>query len=294
LISRKSVFDQYLGRGPRPLSCHHFSSLFAWKDFFEFSFEVIDDRLCVFAGQDGESFLYLPPLGGELDASTVKACFGRMGKSRIARVENISENQLPVFKDLGYNAYLKAHEYLYRRKDLEDLAGHAYKSKRHDIHVFDKQYPQAVFRAYAPQDLKGCLSLYSRWAADRKARGENIAEPDVYRAMLDDNARVHKLLIEHARELELIGRVVEVDGVIAGYTFGYPLDTKTFCVLLEVTDLDKTGLAAYIFNRFCADEAVRGFELINTMDDFGMPNVARTKKSYHPCQLLPVYTVKGT
>jgi len=215
-----------------------------------------------------------------------------MGKNRIARVENISENQLPLFQGLGYNAYLKAHEYLYRRKDLEDLAGHAYKSKRHDIHVFNKRCPQAVFRAYMPADLGRCSDLYRQWAAERKAHCEDVAEPDVYRAMLEDNARVHALLMEHAQELGLTGRVVEIDGRIAGYTFGYALDDKTFCVLLEVTDLSKTGMAAYIFNCLCADEAVRGFEFINTMDDFGIPNVARTKKSYHPCQLLPVYTVK--
>ena len=71
LLAFKSTFDQYLARGPRPLSGYHFSSVFAWKDFFEFHFEIIDDHLCVFACTHGQkdSFLYLPPLGGDLNSS---------------------------------------------------------------------------------------------------------------------------------------------------------------------------------------------------------------------------------
>ena len=88
----KPQFDQFLPLSPRPLSCYHFSSIFAWKDFFDFKFETINGQLCVFAYQGKESFLYLPPLGGESDKITIKACFEYMGKSRIARVENISAN----------------------------------------------------------------------------------------------------------------------------------------------------------------------------------------------------------
>lgn len=304
LIDHKALFNEYLALGERPLSCYHFSSVFAWKDFFKFSFEVIDARLCVFAHQGNDSFLYLPPLGGEAEVSTVAKCFERMGESKIARVENISQNQLPLVQGHGYNSYLKAQEYLYRRQDLERLAGRVYKSKRHDIHIFCRRHPGALFRAYNPSDFQGCRALYKAWAASRQAQPCDV----VYSAMLEENSRVHALLMEHAPALDLIGRVVEIDGEISGYTFGYALDAqtiantsgpdcrdnrgKTFCILLEITDLSRTGLAAYIFNSFCRDASVKDFEFINTMDDFGMPNVAKAKVSYRPLRQLPVYTFR--
>ena len=240
---------------------------------FDFKFETINGQLCVFAYQGKESFLYLPPLGGESDKITIKACFEYMGKSRIARVENISANQLALLKPDGYNGYLKAYEYLYRRIDLEKLAGNKYKSKRHDVNLFQKNYPQVQFRQFKSSDLNACRDLYQRWSKNRLAH----CDDPVYTLMLAENSGVHALLMKHADDLGLIGRVLDIDGEIAGYTFGFILDEKTFCVNLEVTDLDKTGSAAYIFNCFCKDPALNRFELINTMDDFGMPNVADFK-----------------
>ena len=287
LLSHKPMIDLYLNQGLRPLSCYHFSAIFAWKDFFEFNFEIINDRLCVWAHQGKDRFLYLPPLGKDADVPTVQACFERMQKSRIGRIENISENTLRDLQGHGYNAHLKAYEYLYRRADLAGLNGQGYKSKRHDVHVFNQRWPSAEFRAYQPEDFNGCTALYKQWAEDRR---KHNADP-VYQAMLEENVQVHALLLRYFEPLQLIGRVLVTDGKIAGYTFGYALDNATFCVLLEITDLEKTGAAAHIFNRFCTDQAVSTFEWINTMDDFGMPQVAKTKESYHPVKKLPVYTL---
>ena len=194
---------------------------------------------------------------------------------------------MSILDSRTYNSHLKAHEYVYLRRDLEMLSGDKYKSKRHDSNVFQERFPQAVFRPYTAADYQGCLNLYSGWSANRRQSGGDV----VYLTMLDENTKVHALFMQHANALDLVGRVVEIDGKIAAYTFGYALSPDTFCVLLEITDLDKTGLAAYIFQHFCADDVVKPFEYINTMDDFGLPNIAKAKESYHPVKKLPVYTI---
>ena len=102
LLQHKLKFDQFLAKTPRPLSCYHFSSIFAWQDFFTFSFEVIEGALCVFAHQGKDSFLYLPPLGQDICLPTVEGVFERMGKSKIARIENISDNQLPLLHKIAF------------------------------------------------------------------------------------------------------------------------------------------------------------------------------------------------
>lgn len=284
----KPLVDQYLNRTVRPLSTYHFSSIFAWSDFFTFEFPIIDDHLCIFAFQGKDSFLYLPPLGEDLSQKVIKECFKRMGKRPIARIENILENQLPGLKAGGYNHYLKAHEYVYHNAHLQKLSGHAYKSKRHDVHLFLKHYTKAIFRPYTSEDLSACQALYTFWVSQKC-----ITHNDpVYVQMLQENAGVHAKLIEHASVLGLVGRVVEIDKKIVGYTFGYKQNDATFCVALEIVDLNKKGLAAYIFNAFCNDAQVKDYPWINTMDDFGLPNIARTKESYHPAQKIAVYNIK--
>jgi len=84
---------------------------------------------------------------------------------------------------------------------------------------------------------------------------------------------------------------VEVQGEVVAYTFGYPLNDDTFCVLFEVTDLSFKGLAAFIFSRFCSDDAVKRFEFINAMDDFEAAALTQAKMSWRPVRLEPVYTV---
>ena len=68
LLRHKKLFDEFARRRPHQLSVFHFSSVFLWQDFFEFSFEVLDDYLCVWAKHAFGTFLYLPPLGKALDS----------------------------------------------------------------------------------------------------------------------------------------------------------------------------------------------------------------------------------
>ena len=47
-----------------------------------------------------------------------------------------------------------------------------------------------------------------------------------------------------------------------------------------------------MFKSFCADQELKDFSRINTMDDFAMPNVARAKQAYHPSELIFLHVLK--
>ena len=87
----------------------------------------------------------------------------------------------------------------------------------------------------------------------------------VFLAMLEENRGVHKSIFQYYKELGLMGRVVLVDGALAGYTFGYSLNNETFCVLVEVVNLSIKGLSVFIFSSFCTDAALRSFKYINVI-----------------------------
>ena len=109
-------------------------------------------------------------------------------------------------------------------------------------------------------------------------------------AMLEDSRSAHRIAIAHAEALGLLGRVVRIDEEIRGYTFGYPLNADIFCVLFEITDLEIKGLAQFIYREFCK-ELVGTYRWINAMDDSGLENLKRVKRSYHPVELLPSYNI---
>jgi hypothetical protein len=280
LLVHQATFENYLNPQRYQLSPYHFSSIFLWQNFFEFEFDVVEESLCVFAHQPGASFLYLPPLASGIKPTVVDYCFTKMNKinPRIARIENIQQDQLKFFND-RFKVNFKAQEYVYHKQDLIDLKGHAYKSQRHDIHHFQLHH-EALFRPFEDKDAKACLELYERWAKNRHDKHED----DVYRQMLEENRIVHELALLYHQPLGLKGYVVEIDKQIEAYSFGYSLNSEIFCVLLEITNTNYYGLNAFIFNRVCSADAASQHTRINTMDDFGLPYVAASKQAYHPNQ----------
>lgn len=284
--------EQALSATPRLLSALHFVNMFAWQHSFHFDVQEIDGTDCVFARQSAGIFMYWPPLGKNVAPHVIDACFDRMrtvnGGGSLTRIENVSAAEVHLFDPKGYHVSLCGHEYVYARRDIACLGGNKYKSRRGDVNAFARmQAGRYRLRPYAGQDFNACAALFDRWMTGRVQRHGN----DLYRWMLEDNRDVHRLLLAHAAQLGLIGCVLEIDGDVVAYTFGYAMDEETFCVLLEVTDLAVKGLPAFVFSRFCADEAVAPYRWINAMGAEAGDDMARTKMSWRPCRMEPVYTV---
>jgi Fe-S-cluster containining protein len=290
LLSRREEVDAWLGQRSRALSLLSFATLFAWKEHFKYQISEVDGNLCVYAGQNGGTFLFWPPLGKTLSSVAIKESFRRMrgvnNGNGVTRMENVSREDAALFDPSRHEITLQGYEFVYYRKDLEELKGVDYKSRRHDINLMLRQF-SPDFRPFTADDLPGCLDLFEHWL-DRKMSQHN---DEVYRQMLLENRSVHQLLLENSASVGLEGRVAVIDGRIAGYTFGHAVNDEVFCDLLEVADPDVPGLAAFLFRELCADDAVKPFKFVNAMDAFEMPNVAQAKLSYRPSFLEPVYAV---
>ncbi len=176
---------------------------------------------------------------------------------------------------IEFDKIKKYKEYIYLREELSELKGGRFKHKRSSFNFFVKNYNYA----YLPYEakMKGeCLKLFSKWAQDRKQKYKDL----YYHRLIDDSLSAQKIAMEEFEELGLIGRVVKIEGVISAYTFGYQLNKETFCILFEITDLKFKGLSQFIFREFCKE--LTKYKYINLMDDSGLENLRRVKKSYRP------------
>ena len=204
----------------------------------------------------------------------------------IVRIENVPQEMTSFFEENGFCVRPKETEYLYETAALAKLRGDRYKQQRHAYNAFAARYPTAKLRPYCPDYQDECLALYDRW---REARSEKYDDP-LYNAMLDDSESAHRIGVSEAEALGLVSRIVRINGGIKGYTFGYPLNTDTFCILFEITDLSVNGLAQFIYREFCR-ELKDTYRRVSAMDDSGLENLKRVKRSYHPCQLIPSYNI---
>ncbi len=283
VIEARRLWERRRRADPPALAGQSFQDLFLWRDFFRYRFEEIGGSLCVFAEGDGGVFLYGPPIGA-WDRTVLETCLCRM-RGPAARVEQIDAARAVRFPSAGFRVSLKGFEYVYERRRIAELRGNALKSQRWAANACGRRHPCRV-RAFMPSMREACLALYDHWAAGRTVRRPEDA---VYRQMLADSRRAHRTAMTHAEDLDMAGLVVEIDGRIRAYTLGFPLDTETFCVAMEVADPACTGLAAFIFREFCRDPRLRPYPYINAMDDCGLPNIARVKRAFRPLRRLPVY-----
>ncbi len=293
-LNDKPIFDEYAHRTCPRLSNYAFAPLYVWKEHFQFYWARLAEYLCIFAKQGNDYFMPILPMPCEPENPTyrnvIRTAYQFILESNqnpdIARIENVPQELRTFFQEIGFRATLKETEYLYETAALSKLSGNRFKRKRNTYNVFIKHYPSAEFRPYRIADRGGCLALYETWHIARAAKCEDA----VYCAMLEDSRSAHRIAIGHAEALGLVGRIIRIDEEIRGYTFGYPLNADTFCVLFEITDLGIKGLAQFIYREFCK-ELVDTYRWVNAMDDSGLENLKRVKRSYHPLQLLPSYNV---
>ena len=287
-LNHSSLLNQYLSPVPSWLSAYSIPALFIWQDFFSYYWTLVDDHLCLFAQYNGNYYMPLPPLGNSFSEHAVRESFFLMdhlnSNPAVSRIENVDENSVPLFREMGLDVRLNTHEYLYRREALAGLKGDPYKSKRWAINYFLRHH-RASFEPYRTADLSPCMELFNDWSSMRQTKFKD----SYYRALMEDAALAHRQAMEHYQDLGLVGRVAKINGQVRGYTFGFQLRPQVFCVLLEVTDLRVKGLAQFLFWRFCQE--LEGYTYINALDDSGLENLRKVKESYHPERLLPSFTV---
>ena len=296
-LNDKPIFDEYARQACPRLSNYAFAPIYVWKEHFQFYWALIAEHLCLFAKQGEDYFMPILPMPCDPEKCTyrnvIRTAYQFMLESNrnphIARIENVPQELLTFFQEIGFRPILKETEYLYETTALSELRGNRFKSKRNAYNTFIERYPSAELSPYCTADSEAYLALYEAWHTERAAKCEDA----VYCAMLEDSQSAHRIAIRHAEALGLVGRVVRIDGEISGYTFGYPLNTETFCVLFEITDLRIKGLAQFIYREFCG-ELVDTYRWVNAMDDSGLENLKRVKRSYHPTQLIPSYNIVMT
>jgi hypothetical protein len=178
---------------------------------------------------------------------------------------------------MGYRLAAKDPDYLYSASALARLAGDRYKSQRALCNRVERE-GGTVIEPYHASDRLDCRLLFAEWKGQKR-----VADADPYcHLLLDDSASAHEVAWSHAADLGLAGWVVRRGGRLCGYTFGYWLDQKTWCVLLEVADRTIPGLAQFLFRETCRHALSHGAAFINTLDDSGLESLRRSKEAYHP------------
>lgn len=304
-LKDRDAFQQVFDRLDVPLSDYTFANNYLWLSMISGFHARIENCLCLFALSGEVLTMLLPPLGAEADQRrALEACFEVMdaynGNPYLSRIDYVYADFLRILDVqehvpmplIGGERWLVEHadpDYIYRTRDLIELKGDKYKSKRNEINQFRRAFPDAREEAFEDGHAPAVRALMQQWMVQRM---RYVAPSDVDRFLYSmelERMAVHRAL-QHHQELRLEGLCLFNGEEMLGFTFGERINRRVASVLIEKTNLELMGCAQYLFREFA--KRFEDCEYLNVGDDLGMEGLRRVKMSYRPAMFGEKYTIR--
>jgi hypothetical protein len=199
---------------------------------------------------------------------------------RLERADSALIKELDGDPALYIEPMREQYDYVYRTRDLIELTGNRYHSKRNHINTMHRKYD---FR-YEPMKeiyVHRCIELVEKWCGIKRCEEDMnlLGEWDAVGEML-----------AHYQELGVRGGVILIEDRVVAFAFGEMLNAKTAVVHIEKADPDIGELYAVINQQFAEHEFSHA-SFINREQDLGEPDLRSAKMSYHPDHLVEKFFI---
>lgn len=287
-LTTKPIFDAYVKSIKTLLSDYSFANNFVWLTPDKGHFIIIEDCFCLFELDDDELSMALPPLGNcHSQCKAFPICIeilARYNKPTTPNTINfayydflnvLSRIPIQLIIDDGYS------DYVYLTKDLIELKGNKYKSKRNAVNSFKKKFPDYRIETLNISHYDKVMCLLDEWIMLHAGANQFNSIQKERKAIMT--------ALQFLNDLKLTGLCLFVKDRLVGFTIGESLSSDTASVLFEKTDLNFGGAAQFIFREFA--NVFKDHTYINVGDDLGLVNLQRVKTSYHPVNLNKKLTI---
>ncbi|MAE43171.1 hypothetical protein CMO93_05345 [Candidatus Woesearchaeota archaeon] len=291
-LDDKESFDKAYSSLKFPLAEHSFSWIYLWDGCYkDIKWTMVNGNLCLFLTFEGNRHVWGPALPGNKLSDTIKICFeiceeyNKDNSINNTAVMYIPEELKEKYSKLdGFELKEQNRDYIYKRKDIMELKGDKYKSKRNLKNYFIKNYKYKVEKYEKGKHMNGCIELLDKW----KKQKLSVVKKKHHES-LDDEYDANLKVLELAERFSLKGIVVHVDDKIEGYTFGEQTNKDTCTDFFEKTNLNIKGLSVLIYG-----ELLKLFEceFVNSGEDWDIDYLRKIKMSYHPLQIRKSYMLE--
>ncbi len=278
--------EDYCRKANRRQLNYCFEVLFLWRDVCDF--ELAEEAGFLYIKtfhRSQHNFLF--PLGnGNLQEALLRMEEYAVGKGREFRLYQVNNEQKAVIEELmpgqyQFTPYRDEYEYLFESARLSTLQGKVLQPKRNHINYFEKYYHWQTEEIDANNILEIMIFAH-KWDMDMDI-------PPGSALNMENAALINAF--ESFFCLNLDGLLLRVDGKVAAFAMGCPVNDDTYLILFEKADASVRGAYPKInrdfVNRYCT-----GYRYVNRAEDNGDEGLRKAKLSYHPDILLEVNTMK--
>ena len=168
------------------------------------------------------------------------------------------------------------YDYICLREHIIALEGKEMRPKRQHLYQFPRFYPDHEYRKLEPSMFPQCLQLLQQWSDNAEALG-HIQGNDS--KVMERESISH--VFNHWEQFGAIGGALYVNGKMAAFTYGVPINGNTFDLCVEKADIAYKGVYTVVRHEFM-QQIPEQYTYINLEEDMGLPGLRRAKSSYHP------------
>lgn len=282
-LEDKELFDKYSKLINTKSYEYAFSSLYLWRNLCNIKYIVIDNCLIVQKNEEDKGQFFMMPyaykketlqsLVENLKSISTKNngqiyLFGDIEGSFINDLKNYTNFTFQIIDDRD------DFEYIYRTKDLINLSGKKYHSKKNYCNYFANNYKYDVKIIDCESIVKDCIQLLTYW---HKKKIINTKELCIEITQIED-------LLYKLNDLNLKSIAIYVDDKLAGFSIGEIIN-DTAIIHVERCDIKYKGIYPFI-NREFLKLNFSDTILVNRQEDCGSLGLRKSKSSYCPCELL--------
>lgn len=294
-IEDRPVLEEYMNGFDHQTSGLSFSGMYMWRDINQFSWQMIGDYMC-FAGvshlelEEGiELPFFFPPMTntGEYDSRKLRETLYEAREIFESRGHEFSIRLLPfhmieiienaVPGEMKFIEDRPNYDYVYRTKDLIELAGRAYHGKKNHLNYFKKTYEYE----YVPLTsvMADDAMTFIREFNERK----EVPPHEMELLKMEEEAMVD--VFNNIEKVDYKAGAIIIDDKIEAVAVGGNLNKRTVTEHVEKANVNFRGLYQAINNEFCKHMA-SNVKYINREEDMGIANLRKAKLSYRPCKLV--------
>lgn len=280
-LEDKELISSYFSKAPSRSCERTFANVYLWSRHYHVRYAIIEDTL-VF--QDDEFDLAFAYPAGEPDHVKNALEFlmkYSQQKGYPLKLYNVTEENFAQMESWYPGEFQIEYtrdeaDYVYESEKLATLAGKKLHSKRNHINKFKSLYPNWSYETLNDENQEECFQMALKW------RNQNGCNDDA-----DKNAEMCVTLnsLRLYKELGQTGGIIRIDGKIAGFTIGEPINADTFVVHIEKAFPQVDGAYTMINQQFVLHECM-DYKYVNREDDAGSEGLRKAKLSYKPAFMV--------
>lgn len=255
--------------------------LYGYNEYYKFELAKKDDSLLIFGLIDETPSFLLPAENKEypyLAETALSYLHKNYGKGRIHAVNKYAAEIIkksPGSENRDLIEDRDDADYVYSVKDLAELKGSKYHSKKNLLNQFTEKY-NYEFLELDESMIEKCLVFQKKWCKVRTCDNEY--------SLAMENTLVQTLL-RGFNKLGLFGGIILIDNECQAFTLAEKLNQNTCVVHVEKGNTEYKGIYQAINQLFCQN--IQGkYKFVNREQDMGYAGLRKAKLSYHPHNLV--------